>query len=83
MNKEDKDSFCHTHDFRLNKDNWDRGMIRIYNYTSGNVVPLKWGEIYGYAEEQLMKNPLEGMIWYPEGSFKKSVTVNRYFREKV
>ena len=47
------------------------------------MVPLKWGEIFGYAEEQLMLNPLEGLIWYPEGSFKKSVTVNRYFLEKL
>ena len=47
------------------------------------MVPLKWGEIFGYAEEQLMTNPLEGLIWYPEGSFKKSVTVNRYFLEKL
>ena len=30
-----------------------------------------------------MTNPLEGLIWYPEGSFKKSVTVNRYFLEKL
>mgnify|MGYP001311963690 FL=1 len=56
---------------------WDRSKIKIYNYTSGNTVPLKWGEIYGYAKEQLMLNPLEGVVWYPGGSFKKSVTVNR------
>ena len=38
---------------------WDRSKIKIYNYTSGNTVPLKWGEIYGYAKEQLMLNPLD------------------------
>ena len=63
--------------YRLNKNKWDRSKIKIYNYTSGNTVPLKWGEIYGYAKEQLMLNPLEGVVWYPGGSFKKSVTVNR------
>ena len=25
----------------------------------------------------LLQNPLEGMVWYPEGSFKRSVTINR------
>jgi len=66
-------------EYRLNKNKWDRSKIKIFNYTSGNTVPLKWGQIYGFAEEQLMLNPLEGLVWYPEGSFKKSVTVNRIY----
>ena len=74
-----------------------RPPVKIYNFTSGNSVPLKWGEIYGFAEHHLfqvdiyniynyiynicvfffLQNPLEGMVWYPEGSFKRSVTINR------
>ena len=49
----------------------------IYNYTSGNKVPITWGEIYSTAELHLRQNPLEGMVWYPEGSFKYYPTVNR------
>ena len=55
----------------------EKNSIKIYNYTSGNKVPLTWGEIYGIAEYHLFQNPLEGMVWYPEGSFKRSVTINR------
>ena len=51
--------------------------IKIYNQISGNTVPLTWGEIYGMAKKQLFANPLEGMVWYPGGTFKHSSTVNR------
>ena len=51
--------------------------MKIYNFTSGNSVPLKWGEIFKYAEQHLMENPLEGLVWYPEGSFKRNATINR------
>ena len=63
--------------FRLNEGRWDRNKIKIYNFTSGNSVPLKWGEIFKYAEQHLMENPLEGLVWYPEGSFKRNATINR------
>lgn len=53
--------------------------IKIYNFTSGNSIPLTWGEIYALAEKHLFDNPLEGMVWYPEGSFKRSVSVNRIY----
>ena len=50
---------------------------RIYNYTSGNKVPLTWGQIYRTADLHLRQNPLEGMVWYPGGSFKHYHSVNR------
>merc|ERR1719334_2395336 len=53
--------------------------IQIYNQTSGNCAPLKWGEIYKMAEKHLFANPLEGMVWYPGGTFKRSITVNRLY----
>ena len=33
--------------------------IKIYNFTSGNSIPLTWGEIYALAEKHLFDNPLE------------------------
>lgn len=32
-----------------------RPPVKIYNFTSGNSVPLKWGEIYGFAEHHLFQ----------------------------
>jgi len=51
--------------------------VMVYNHISGNAVPLTWGEIYNTAKEHLMKNPLEGMVWFPGGSFKHNHTINR------
>ena len=50
---------------------------KVYNHISGNTVPLKWGEIYDTAKTYLMRNPLEGMVWFPGGSFKQSLVINR------
>ena len=51
--------------------------LQVFNHISGNTVPLKWGEIYDTAKVYLMKNPLEGMVWFPGGSFKQSLVINR------
>eukprot|EP00092_Neocalanus_flemingeri_P005847 GFUD01006292.1.p1 GENE.GFUD01006292.1~~GFUD01006292.1.p1 ORF type:complete len:503 (-),score=131.65 GFUD01006292.1:35-1543(-) len=64
-------------DYRSNQMNSNVSPIRIYNQISGNTVPINWGEIYSLAEKHLYANPLEGMVWYPGGTFKHSITVNR------
>ena len=51
--------------------------LQVFNHISSNTVPLKWGEIYDTAKVYLMKNPLEGMVWFPGGSFKQSLVINR------
>ena len=51
--------------------------LQVFNHISSNTVPLKWGEIYDTAKENLMRNPLEGMVWFPGGSFKQSLVINR------
>jgi len=66
-------------EYRFNHVDPTKSPIKIYNFTSGNKVPLTWGEIYGIAERHLFQNPLEGMVWYPEGSFKRSVKINRIY----
>lgn len=56
--------------------NGDREM-KVYNHISGNAVPLTWGEIYYKAKANLMRYPLEGLVWYPGGSFKHNTFINR------
>merc|ERR1719481_462059 len=51
--------------------------IQVYNHISGNSVPLTWGEIYNKAKVGLMRYPLEGLVWYPGGSFKTNHFINR------
>jgi len=66
-------------DYRSNNLNSNESPIKIYNQTSGNYAPLTWGEIYKIAEKHLFANPLEGMVWYPGGTFKRNSTVNRLY----
>merc|ERR1719430_1237661 len=51
--------------------------VKVYNHVSGNAMPLTWGEIYNIAKNCLFSNPLERMVWYPGGSFKRNSTINR------
>merc|ERR1719400_392868 len=55
-----------THKNRSNGEN----DIKVFNHISSNTVPLKWGEIYDIAKVYLMKNPLEGMVWFPGGQLQ-------------
>ena len=55
----------------------------MYNHISSNNVPVKWGEIYDTAKTYLMRNPLEGMVWFPGGSFKQSLVINRWEQHKL
>jgi len=66
-------------DYRSNSLNSNVSPIKIYNQISGNTVPLTWGQIYHIAEKHLFANPLEGVVWYPGGTFKRSSTVNRLY----
>jgi len=51
--------------------------VKVYNHISGNDVPLTWGEIYNIAKGYLMKFPLEGIVWFPDGTFQHSHVINR------
>lgn len=48
----------------------------IYNCTSGNSNPVKWGDIENWGRKYVLKHPLNNVIWYPGGSFKSSRLVN-------
>ena len=45
-------------------------------------MPLTWGEIYNIAKGYLMKFPLEGIVWFPDGTFQHSHVINRWNSRK-
>jgi len=53
--------------------------LKVFNHISSNNVPVKWGQLYDTAKTYLMRNPLEGMVWFPGGSFKQSSVINRLY----
>jgi len=54
--------------------------IPIYNCTSGAVNTLTWGTVETEGLKILHKNPYEGVLWYPGGSFKENYYMNRFFQ---
>lgn len=54
--------------------------IPVYHCTSGAVNNLKWGKIESEGLPILVRNPYEGVFWYPGGSYKENYYVNRFFQ---
>ena len=52
----------------------------VYNCTSGGVNPLTWGRGETEGLPILLRNPYEGVFWYPGGSYKENHYVNRFFQ---
>ena len=52
----------------------------VYNCTSGGVNPLTWGRVETEGLPILLRNPYEGVFWYPGGSYKENYYVNRFFQ---
>ena len=48
----------------------------VYNCTSGGVNPLTWGRVETEGLPILLRNPYEGVFWYPGSTFKE----NHYVR---
>ena len=55
----------------------------VYNCTSGGVNPLTWGRVETEGLPILLRNPYEGVFWYPGGSYKENYYVNRFFQVSV
>ena len=55
----------------------------VYNFTSGGVNPLTWGRVETEGLPILLRNPYEGVFWYPGGSYKENYYVNRFFQVRV
>ncbi|XP_076618338.1 fatty acyl-CoA reductase 1-like [Colletes latitarsis] len=45
---------------------------RVYNLTSSNEFKVSWAEIIARGRKITEKVPLNGIVWYPGGSMKKS-----------
>jgi len=54
--------------------------IPIYNYTSGDNSPMRWMDFEYLGRKYVPKYPLEFVLWYPDGSFKDSVLVDKVYR---
>jgi fatty acyl-CoA reductase len=49
----------------------------VYNCTSGEVNPLKWGQVETWGHAVTQRYPFNDVLWYPTGAFKS----NRYVHE--
>ncbi|EFN87626.1 putative fatty acyl-CoA reductase CG5065 [Harpegnathos saltator] len=45
---------------------------RVYNLTSSSEFQISWGEIIDRGRRITQRVPLNGIVWYPGGSMKKS-----------
>jgi len=54
--------------------------IPVFNCTSGEVNKLTWGFVEKEGLGILLRNPYEGVFWYPGGSYKENYYVNRFFQ---
>ncbi|KAL7291031.1 hypothetical protein TKK_0015169 [Trichogramma kaykai] len=45
---------------------------RVYNLTSSSEFKVSWAEIINIGRRNMEKVPLNGVVWYPGGSMKKS-----------
>ncbi|KAG7214156.1 hypothetical protein KM043_001507 [Ampulex compressa] len=49
---------------------------RVYNITSSSEYKVSWGEIIERGRKIMVRVPLNGIVWYPGGSMKKSRLVH-------
>ena len=54
--------------------------IPVFNCTSGEVNKLTWGFVEKEGLGILLRNPYEGVFWYPGGSYKENYYLNRFFQ---
>ena len=52
----------------------------VYNCTSGGVNPLTWGRVETEGLLIVLRNPFEGVFWYPCAPYKENYYVNRLFQ---
>ena len=57
--------------------------VPVYNCTSGAVNPITWGWVESNALPIILRNPFEGIFWYPGGSYKENYYINRLFQVNV
>ncbi len=54
-----------------------RNML-VYNCASGEINPIRWGEIETWGHALTQQYPFDGVLWYPNSSFKSSSLMHKF-----
>ncbi|CAG0880196.1 unnamed protein product [Darwinula stevensoni] len=55
------------------------GKVLVFNCTSGEFNPIRWGDIETWGHTIIHKYPFNDVLWYPSGAFKTSKTLNNIY----
>lgn len=50
--------------------------MKIYNCVTGCQQPITWGEFVGYSISNMIKHPMESVVWYPTGALRMNRMMN-------
>lgn len=50
--------------------------MKIYNCVTSRQQPITWGEFVGYSIKNMIRHPMEGVIWYPTGALRMNRFIN-------
>ncbi|CAG0917904.1 unnamed protein product [Notodromas monacha] len=48
----------------------------VYNCTSGEINPIRWGDVETWGHAVTQRYPFNDVMWYPSGTFKSSRTAH-------
>lgn len=50
--------------------------MQIYNCVTSQRNPITWGEFVNYSIQNMIKHPMEDVVWYPTGALRMNRTLN-------
>ncbi|XP_055319042.1 putative fatty acyl-CoA reductase CG5065 [Sitodiplosis mosellana] len=50
--------------------------MKIYNCVTSRQQPITWGEFVGYSIRNMIRHPMEGVVWYPTGALRMNRFIN-------
>lgn len=50
--------------------------IQIYNCVTSRRNPITWGEFVNLSIENMIKHPMENVVWYPTGALRMNRSLN-------
>ena len=57
-----------------------RGSLKVYNFTSGQLNPVTWGEVEEQLKTAIPKAAYEGALWYPGNIATETWYSNRFYQ---
>jgi len=54
------------------------GSVKVYNFTSGGLNPVTWGEVESLCRSAIPKAAYEGALWYPSNLYSETWYSNRF-----